>query len=329
MGYLRDSEMRIRFLKSYAFKQGRQEVLKELDSLERETERLRENIERAMVGSYAATSIKTIDDEQAQQILLNDELILMEARNLFNILENEINVSSFGGNEFIQVLRKAIECITRCRELLLFREELVSGVTAKSAFELLAEKYRDQVDWLTSLLEKQTLMQISPLLSIRESAIVRFIDILRGSREKYIEKIILQFANTKGKELGGICPLSELFLAVDKLVKGVKISDVEKSVKKLEKEGLIPGIRIYSSGIKIVELLPSSLTEDKNLILNFASEKAGRVSLEDIIQKFSWSEERALKSLKELERAGICRYEVESRSWFFPSFIEKSTMEII
>jgi hypothetical protein len=138
------------------------------------------------------------------------------------------------------------------------------------------------------------------------------------------EKILL-IGENKLNETGGLLSITELMLELKKMDIKASPKDVEKTVKKLEKQKVIPGIRELKSGAKLVEFVDVALSDDLREVLNLAAEK-GWLTLADLIQS-GWSEERAKRSLKELTDADIARYDTSYASgdlWFFPCFKGKT-----
>lgn len=78
--------------------------------------------------------------------------------------------------------------------------------------------------------------------------------------------------------------------------------------------------------MKIVELVPVTATPDQNIVLEVASEK-GRLGLEVLLMKTKWTNERAMRALKQMEELGIAKYETTSREWIFPAFTQDYKLE--
>jgi hypothetical protein len=145
---------------------------------------------------------------------------------------------------------------------------------------------------------------------------------------KYFDKLsekILLIGENKLDETGGLVSIAELL--TDLKTMGIKSSlqDVEKTVKKLEKQKVIPGIKKLKSGVKLVEFIDVALSDDPREALNLAAEK-GWLALSDLMQT-GWSKERAERALKELTDADIARYDSSysgGNIWFFPCFKGKT-----
>ena len=138
------------------------------------------------------------------------------------------------------------------------------------------------------------------------------------------EKILL-IGENKLNETGGLVSIADLLAELKTMGVKSSLQDVEKSVKKLEKQKVIPGIKKLKSGVKLVEFVDVALSDDLREILNLAAEK-GWLTLADVMQA-GWSKERAERALKELTDADIARYDSSysgGNIWFFPCFKGKT-----
>ncbi|MHA1269809.1 MAG: hypothetical protein ACTSPY_08505 [Candidatus Helarchaeota archaeon] len=138
---------------------------------------------------------------------------------------------------------------------------------------------------------------------------------------------ILKLGHNRINKTGGIIALSELvmLLRTQTPFNDVKISKVKKVIKKLGKEGLIPGIIKLQSGVEIVEFIPCSLNKDQNLILTLAAGTgSGSLNLEYIMNRLNWTRERVLRVLEQLERSNMAKKDpsyAEGQKWYFPGLI--------
>jgi hypothetical protein len=127
-------------------------------------------------------------------------------------------------------------------------------------------------------------------------------------------------------EIGAdVLPLSEVFDLVHtgKLKDEVEIDDVAKAMEVLEKQKVIENIKETKSGAIMVQFFPIEYTQDEKKVINLVKEIGeGFVSLEDVIEKLEWTQNRALKALNSLEDTGLAKYNehiVKGKRWFFPS----------
>ncbi len=137
--------------------------------------------------------------------------------------------------------------------------------------------------------------------------------------------LLYQRAMLKRKENGGIMTYAESYLLVNtgKLAQKLETKDVEKAVKILKKNNMIPGTRELKSGVKIISFFPIELTDDQNEILSIASRK-GFTTLEEVMLKTDWTKARAQNALQALEQGGITRKDesyAHGEKYYFPGLM--------
>lgn len=137
--------------------------------------------------------------------------------------------------------------------------------------------------------------------------------------------LLYQRAMLKRKENGGIMTYAEAYLLTNtgKLTKKLETKDIEKAVKILKKNNIIPGIKELKSGVKIISFFPIELTDDQNEVLSIASRK-GFTTLEEIMLKTDWTKARAQNALQALEQGGITRKDesyAHGEKYYFPGLI--------
>jgi hypothetical protein len=120
----------------------------------------------------------------------------------------------------------------------------------------------------------------------------------------------------------GIMTLGEVVLLVNKDRPGKVIAakDVITSIDKLVEAKLIPKTKELSSGVVIVEFIPANLSDDQEEVLALSSRK-GWISLEELILKTRWSQERAERALESMRDSGIARVDAsyaEGKKYYFP-----------
>ncbi|MHA1678799.1 MAG: hypothetical protein ACTSUX_09495 [Promethearchaeota archaeon] len=126
------------------------------------------------------------------------------------------------------------------------------------------------------------------------------------------------------EEIGaGLVPITEIFELVHSgILKGVvKLKDLIKAMKILKKEGVIDDIVELEKGALMIRFFPIQYTSDEKKVIEVAKDK-GYITLEDVCVALDWSQDRALKALKSLEKSGIARYTesyLKGKQWFFPS----------
>jgi hypothetical protein len=137
--------------------------------------------------------------------------------------------------------------------------------------------------------------------------------------------LIYQRAMLKRKENGGIMTYAEAYLLANtgKLAKKLETKDIEKAVKILKKNNIIPGIKELKSRVKIISFFPIELTDDQNEVLSIASRK-GFTTLEEIMLKTDWTKARAQNALQALEQEGITRKDesyAHGEKYYFPGLM--------
>jgi len=144
-------------------------------------------------------------------------------------------------------------------------------------------------------------------------------------KDKYYDKLGLEALDIlqKHKEAsGGIMSLAEIVLLVNKEIPGVTISpdDINHAIKRLEKADLVNAFELKSSGVKLVEFVPVSLSSDQNEVLELASTK-GWTTLEEIMMEKGWPKERSKRVLKAFKDNGIARLDssyARGTRYYFP-----------
>jgi len=71
----------------------------------------------------------------------------------------------------------------------------------------------------------------------------------------------------------------------------------------------------------MVRFFSVQYTNDQVKIIGIAKEK-GYVSLEDVCVALTWSQDRALQTLKSLEDSGVAKFReslLKGKQWYFPS----------
>lgn len=126
------------------------------------------------------------------------------------------------------------------------------------------------------------------------------------------------------EEIGvGLVPLSEIydFVNTGELKGEVDIKDVKKAMEKLLDNNVIEDIKELDSGAIMVQFFPIEYTEDQVKVIDLAKEK-GFLSLEEVCSNLSWTQDRALRALKSLEKSGLAKFResiLKGKQWFFPS----------
>ncbi|MHA1221444.1 MAG: EAP30/Vps36 family vacuolar-sorting protein [Candidatus Heimdallarchaeota archaeon] len=133
---------------------------------------------------------------------------------------------------------------------------------------------------------------------------------------------ILEKAKSVQEETGGIMTLGEAVLLVNKGRPGkiVAAKDVTKAIENLTEAKLIPKQKELKSGVILVEFIPANLSEDQEEVLSLSTRK-GWISLEELILKTRWSQERCERVLEAMRDTGIARVDAsyaEGKKYYFP-----------
>lgn len=314
-------------------------LLKRIDKLKNGITQIKNDIEYSSFlslpafrsGSRFHMKAPTLAEEEISQLLFISELTLLESRNLFERLQDvEREIYRDDETQILEAFTKAEESLRKIEHLHLSR-----SVSESFALDAVIAGYEENVNELEDLAEKENLSmlensQLRDVISMNKGSIfARFISMI--SRKPVFEKEIIDVILLVGERLrtktGGLVKLSALYSMVKaaRPTLEISINDVESVVRILERKGVIPGLREVS-GIKIVELVPVTVTPDQNIILELASAN-GRLDLEELLLKTKWTNERAIRALKQLEELGIAKYETTSREWIFPAFVKDFKLE--
>ena len=126
------------------------------------------------------------------------------------------------------------------------------------------------------------------------------------------------------EEIGvGLLPISRVYDLVNTgILNGIlDVKDLLKALKLLKKNHVIDDLQEFSSGIVMVRFFPIQYTTDQVKVVGVAKDK-GFISLEDVCIALSWSQDRALETLKSLEDTGMAKLReslLKGKQWYFPS----------
>jgi len=126
------------------------------------------------------------------------------------------------------------------------------------------------------------------------------------------------------EEIGvGLMPISEVYDLVNTgiLKEVLEIKDLLKALKILKKDRVIEDLQELRGSSVMVRFFSVQYTNDQVKIIGIAKEK-GYVSLEDVCVALTWSQDRALQTLKSLEDSGVAKFReslLKGKQWYFPS----------
>ncbi|MHA1521358.1 MAG: hypothetical protein ACTSRK_14335 [Promethearchaeota archaeon] len=124
-------------------------------------------------------------------------------------------------------------------------------------------------------------------------------------------------------ETGGLLTIPDIFERVNTgvLQGSISMEDVEKAVKMLRKNKIIPEIRTLESGVLIASFFPVQYTQDQASILNLVKDD-GVINTGDVCKELNWTVERAERALQNLVDTRVARIMETFRTgkrYFFPS----------
>jgi len=126
------------------------------------------------------------------------------------------------------------------------------------------------------------------------------------------------------EEIGvGLMPISEIYDLVNTgiLKEILDIKDLLKALKILKKDRVIEELQELRGSSVMVRFFPVQYTNDQVKVIGIAKEK-GYISLEEICVALTWSQDRALQTLKSLEDSGVAKFReslLKGKQWYFPS----------
>ncbi len=126
------------------------------------------------------------------------------------------------------------------------------------------------------------------------------------------------------EEIGvGLMPISEVYDLVNTgiLKEVLDIKDLLKALKILKKDRVIEELQELKGSSVMVRFFPVQYTNDQVKVIGIAKEK-GYISLEDVCVALTWSQDRALQTLKSLEDSGVAKFReslLKGKQWYFPS----------
>jgi len=126
------------------------------------------------------------------------------------------------------------------------------------------------------------------------------------------------------EEIGvGLMPISEVYDLVNTgiLKEVLDIKDLLKALKILKKARVIEELQQLRGSSVMVRFFPVQYTNDQVKVIGIAKEK-GYISLEDVCVALTWSQDRALQTLKSLEDSGVAKFReslLKGKQWYFPS----------
>ena len=183
------------------------------------------------------------------------------------------------------------------------------------------EKNKDSYKKLVELRQELGLPNELGIYEWKESA--TFWDKVGGG--DFFERLgveILEKAKEIQEYTGGLMTLGEVVLLVNKDRPGkiIPSKDVVEAIEKLSNAKLIPKPKELKSGVVLVEFIPANLSDDQEEVLALSTRK-GWISLEELLLKTRWTQERCERVLESMRDAGIARVDAsyaEGKKYYFP-----------
>jgi len=159
---------------------------------------------------------------------------------------------------------------------------------------------------------------------IREQ--IREEDTLKGGKRVIHKKLAMlayQRVMLEKTETGGLLTLPDVFERVNtgKLKNRITIDDVEKALKILKRDNVIPELKSLPSGVLMASFFPVQYTQDQAAILEIVGAD-GVLSTADVCKTLNWTIDRADRALQNLVDTRVARITETFRTgkqYFFPS----------
>lgn len=125
------------------------------------------------------------------------------------------------------------------------------------------------------------------------------------------------------EETGGLLTLPDIYdrLNTGSLKGKITIDDVEKAIRILKKNNVIPEIKPLPSGVLIVSFFPVQYTQDQSAVLELVQED-GVLTTADVCKALNWSLERTDRTLQNLVDTRVARITEtfrEGKKYYFPN----------
>jgi hypothetical protein len=154
--------------------------------------------------------------------------------------------------------------------------------------------------------------------------------VLKGGKKVDHEKLGMlayQRVMLEKIETGGLLTAPDVFDRINTgaLLNRITIDDVEKALKILKKNNVIPELKQLPGGVWFASFFPVQYTQDQASILELVKDD-GVISTGDVCKAMNWSVERAERALQNLVDTRVARITEtfrEGKKYFFPSLNKK------
>jgi hypothetical protein len=327
---------------------GNDDVLKLAERLRKKLNRFQQDVElmapifeveklleQSKVAAGPTKIDVTLESEMFKNLVGIDMLTLFESDAMSEILRETVlpkveDGNAEDGKKFLREMKSDLDDVV---SLFKKRQDLLLGVTEaehiyswvpgrwhgvyKNIEEILDEKL-----WQMRHREPGKVREVRKAMEDEKAKKPRLFG--KGDYYEKLGEEILKLKDTIKSETGGICSLADLYMKMRERRLDIEfnVNDVEKAVKKLDKSGMIADMYVLPSGLKLIEFVPVGMTEDSRKVLEIASSSNGYISLEDLMMKTQWDNERVMRALQTLEQEGVTRRDSSyagGTAWYVPS----------
>lgn len=297
------------------FNRNKMDLIKKIENLRKKTFEIRDKFISYLgekpkgFTKIDKLEIKLTQEMKFRVIKFERVLSLISDQILQNTKILEKDAENFALSKINEDLQAIQELFDNWHEFFSIREKIIKNVgELKGEIEEIEGRYDKLFQYLKTLEEDQGEKQQSTEI------------------EDKLAMGILHFLFLSMEKIGNIISYADLFIRIKEKEEFANITpDIfEKSIKLLQKRGLIGKTQVLKSGIKLLEFLPVSLSSDQKTVIELAKE-SGFVTQEQLILK-KWSLERIQLILNSLEENNIARRVEEMATgskWYFPGFIRQ------
>jgi len=266
-------------------------------------------------------SLKKMDEKKIKVSKEEEKLLLAEIHFFYSVILNELKRMSDFVNKLAQFLEneaysngysiaKDLRDELRILSSLLYQRENLTVNKHKISTEDLKQILKGNIN--PSILNKL----IEPSLSAE-------------TRTKAVEEFVLKIVENinKGKfqfddhnyDIRENIPLITLYNIIldEKPGLNLTIEQLERVINSLADNGYIPGMTIIQEDedhyLKVVQLKTHDISEDESKLISY-SLKVDKITLADVLEKFSWNTEKGTQILDNLTTLGIFKH---SKSYLY------------
>lgn len=277
----------------------------------------------------------TLESDTFKNLVGIDMLTLFEVDAMAEILRETLLPKVEDGNaeDAKKALREIKSDMDDVVSLFKKRNDLLLGVTpADHIYQAIPgrwhgvykniEEILDEKLWQMRHREKDKVSEVRKAMEDEKAKKPRLFG--KGDYYEKLGEEVLKLKDMIKNETGGICSLADLYMKMRERRLDIEfnVNDIEKAVKKLDKAGMIADMHVLPSGLKLIEFVPVGMTKDSRTVLEIAATSNGYISLEDLMIKTQWDNERVMRALQTLEQEGVTRRDSSyagGTAWYVPS----------